>query len=383
MENANKEQNLVGYVKKCLTDGKAHDEIKKQLRAVGWSEEQVDSAYAEGLKKYGVPAPSSEDDKIFAKKSSTAEIVVNFFSFILLGISATSLGILLYGVINYYFVDVLNSLNGYKASSSEGIHYAISSLVISFPLYFLAMKFWFKRFENDEGKQESLLTKWITYLVLLVSAITVLGDLIAVIYSMLQGEITVRFFLKALTIFIIAGGVFSFYFLERKKIQYKKYVSRNTFKIFANTASVIILIAIIGGFMASGSPKTERQRTFDNERENDLASLASCIGQYGQEYKSLPDSLEDLMKDSSYSYCASNLKDPETKEYYEYRVVTKSEKIGQVTKGEFELCANFNMSSAEDIYSAANTKWSEHNAGRSCDLESAVLDKETSITSPQ
>ena len=65
---------------------------------------------------------------------------------------------------------------------------------------------------------------------LLVSAVTIVGDLVTAVFYFLQGEVTGRFFLKSLTIFVVAGIIFGFYFLERKKIQYRKNVPRKTFR---------------------------------------------------------------------------------------------------------------------------------------------------------
>lgn len=379
MENENKEQSLVDYVMEKIKMGLGHDEIKKQLNAVGWNEEEVDSAYALGLINSGVPVPSRNSQQVFLKKTSTVEIVINFFSFILLGILATSWGVLLYGIINHFFVDKLNSYSYYN-SSADTIHYATAAIIISFPLYFWAMRFWFSCFAKDDGKVESKLTRWITYLVLLAAAITIVGDLIVIIFNMLQGELTIRFFLKALTILIIAGGVFGFYFLERKKIQYKKVISTGVFIIFGWVTLSLLVVSIILGFLASGSPKTERMRTFDRTRANDLQSIASCINSYAYENRSLPKSLDDLGNNSSFSYC-SGKNDPETGMAYEYKILNNVLESGGVSKGEFELCANFSLVSEVEIsgynsYYEGENKWSKHKAGRDCDKEVVVLKKE-------
>ncbi|MFA6184055.1 MAG: DUF5671 domain-containing protein [Parcubacteria group bacterium] len=389
MENkiTNESQKLIDYAVGKIQEGVNQDEIKKQLHAVGWSDEEVDGAYALGLARCGVPVPARNAQEVFSKKSTTVEIVINFFSFILLGIFATSLGMLLYGIINHFFQDNLNNNYYSSSSASETIHYAIASLIISFPLYYLAMRFWFRRFREDEGKIESRLTKWITYLVLLITAITIVVDLIVVIFSMLQGEITVRFFLKALTIFMIAGGVFGFYFLERKKVQYKKDIDRKVFVIFGWAVIGVVGLSIILGFVASGSPQTQRMRGFDNTRSRDLESLATCIDNYANEHKSLPESLNVLAKDSSYSYC-SNKKDPETGNPYSYKITNKTIKNGNITEGEFELCANFSLSSEGNnngvAYNYNNSKWYKHSSGKNCNIENAVLDKgdKTEVKNP-
>ncbi|NCU33083.1 MAG: hypothetical protein EOM23_09165, partial [Candidatus Moranbacteria bacterium] len=212
-------EQLIEYVLQLIQQDKSKQAIKDYLSAVGWPENEIDAAYAKALIRIGVPVPSEAMQTTFGKKSSTAEIAVNFLSFILLGIVSIAWGTLLFQVIGKYFPDPL-AYNYGAPIASEIVHYSIAALIIAFPLYWLTIRFWFRSFLRDEGKMETTLTKWLTYLVLLVASLVIVGDLITVLFTFLQGEISARFFLKALTIFLIAGFVFGFYFLERKKIQY-------------------------------------------------------------------------------------------------------------------------------------------------------------------
>lgn len=364
---------LVQYVSQLVQSGVAKKQIKEQLLAVGWSENEADAAYSKALIEKGVPIPNKAMQSTFGKKSSTIEIAINLFSFVLLGIIATALVTLFYQIINRYFPDPL--MIGYYRNSfqTDAIHYAIAALIIGFPIYYMSMRLWFRGFQKDEGKVETKLTKWLTYLVLLIASITIVGDLIVAVYKLLQGELSARFFLKALTIFVIAGAIFGFYFLERKKIQYRKPISQNVFKIFGAIISAIILIGIILGFMAGGSPTKERKRGLDRQRENDLSSISRCVENYAKQYKRLPNSLSELQKTASYSYCA-NKKDPSTRKPYEYRVIYGSKTVRAIREGEFELCAVFALKSENETVKYNSNKWSKHSAGRNCDKATVVLE---------
>ncbi len=209
--DSKKENAVVNYVIEKIHENVSGEEIKGQLVAVGWTEYEAEKAYGMALAKCGVPGPSHGNDKIFSKKSTAGEIVVNLFSFVALGFVAVYLGILYYNLIDHFFPDLL--AKGYDGlASSRAIHYAIAVILVGFPMYWMAVKFWFSRFEKDAGKFESWLTRWLTYLVLLVVAIVVVGDLVAVVFYFLQGEISVRFFLKALVILVISGGFLGFIF---------------------------------------------------------------------------------------------------------------------------------------------------------------------------
>lgn len=365
-------QDIVSYVISQVEKGISHDEIKKQLQSVGWSDDEIDSAYANGLVGYGVPVPVKGDKNIFSKKSSAVDIVINIFSFVLLGIVSFSLGVLLYEIIDHYFPNILSG-SRYR-SDSDAIHYSIASLLIAFPLYYFSMRFWFKKFREDEGRAESRISRFITYLVLLVAAIVIAGDLIAILFNFLQGEITIRFFLQAIVILLISGGIFGFYFLERKEVQYKKGVSRKIFQGFSRSVAAFIVVSIVVGFAISDSPATERKKSFDDRRSNDLQSISTCVENYAIEHHQLPDSLDFTQSSSEYSYC--NRRDPETGAPYEYRIIRDSREVGEAIEGEFQLCATFTLSSRENVndnFYGNISDWYDHDAGRDCDNETVVI----------
>jgi len=368
---------LAEYVAVRTRAGVPKGVILEELLAVGWSEEESEGAYRAGLVLSGVPVPSEGNRPTLSRKSSTVDVVINFFSFILLGIIATALGTLLFATINKFLPDPLDLMSVYTdASASSSIHYAISALLIGFPLYYVALRIWFRKFREDEGRVESNLSKWLTYLVLLITAVTIVGDLITVVFTLLQGEITVRFFLKALTILVIAGIIFGFYYLERRKIQYHLNIPQTIFQLFGRGVTGLIALSVILGFIVSGSPTTERNRTFDRTRAEHLSSLSNCIENYAGTFGQLPASFADLKQTSQFSYCSGYMQDPETATPYDYRVVAPSRVDGAVKVGEFELCANFAFASAvnADVLGYANNSvWNSHTAGKSCDTMKAQL----------
>jgi membrane protein YqaA with SNARE-associated domain len=388
------EQNTIaGYVTERVRSGLSKAAIVEQLQAVGWSEEEALVAYRDALVATGVPVPSASLKRATTKRASTVEIVLNFFSFILLGIVASALGVLYFQVINHFFPDALqvSQYGGYAAqAASDAIHYSIAALIIAFPLYVAVVRLWFKRYREDEGKEESKLTKWLTYIVLLIASVTIVGDLITTLNTFLSGEISVRFFLKALTIVVIAGMVFGFYFLERKKIQYGQDIPRSTFQWYGWGIGISIIFGIALGFGAVGSPETERMRSFDAERADHLSQLAQCVSNYSETFGKLPESTAELAKMSAYSYCAT-LTDPESGAPYLYRIVSPLTftTSPDVYEGTFELCADFSLSSEEGAGTVApgvtypyneGTKWMEHTAGTDCDQEVVVTRKTTTGT---
>jgi hypothetical protein len=49
--------------------------------------------------------------------------------------------------------------------------------------------------------------RWLGYLTVLVGALTLSGDLVTLVYYLLEGQLTTRFLLKAALLFLITGSL--------------------------------------------------------------------------------------------------------------------------------------------------------------------------------
>jgi hypothetical protein len=70
---------------------------------------------------------------------------------------------------------------------------------------------------RDPLRRASRIRKWLTYLTLFLGAGVLIGDVIALVNGVLQGELTTRFLLKVLVVAAIAGTVFGFYLTDLRK----------------------------------------------------------------------------------------------------------------------------------------------------------------------
>lgn len=252
-------------------------------------------------------------------------------------VSAGSLIALLHQLIDYAFPDALQ-YSYYVDPYSSGIKFAIASLLVIFPLYILLGYILQKDFRANSEKRNLPIRKWLVYFTLFVAALIIVGDLIAIINTFLGGEITTRFTLKALSVFVVAGLVFGYYIRDIKRPE----TAQQNLKMFASLASVVVLASIIGGFVVMGSPTTQRNIRLDQMRVNNLQEIESTvIYQYWQMKSKLPDTLADLEAIINYTSPV----DPETKQPYVY------EKVGDQS---FKLCANFKMESRENNLGGAD-----------------------------
>jgi len=310
------------------------------------------------------------------------EIFSKLFSFKLLAVFAIALGTLFFQIINHYFPDPLSKVSGGYSYYDYGAYYgryvirimhsAMAAILVALPAYLIVLWYWMRNFIANPNKPESRLTRWVTHFVIIVAAAVLVGDIIGLIYNLLEGEFASRVILKVLSIAVIAASIIVFYTFERLKIEYRKEVASLVF--WAPIAGLVILgiLGIILGFAAGGAPGTERARKFDADRANDLRQLSSGIESFGRENKRLPRDLDELKNDSRYSYYADGVKDPETDESYEYKIVSDNLLYGG--QGTYELCADFALSSKEldkgypYDYSSSyyDDVWSEYDEGRSC-----------------
>lgn len=361
---------LRNYVKSLLDKQIDSAQIKRILLSTGWAENDINIALSDSLSFPPPPAPPYNPLASITQPTHSIAwigIFTNFFSLIVLSICITSIITLYFGVIDKYFPDKLNN-NIYQyalsyLTNNSAIHYAIASLIIAFPLYFLLLQYWLKIFDSP-NIMESKISKWLTYLVLLIAAGTIVGDFIVVIYNFLEGGLTARLFLKVLTVFILAGLVFGFYFFERKRVQYQKEVNRIIFLSFLFSASTLVVIGIIFGFLVSGSPGEARLMKGDQEKIQNLIQIAQGVNSFSQSKYRLPTNLAELKNDVSYKRYLGNVPEEKLGDY-EYNIVSETT---------YELCSTFNISTLDDkkynnepnYYNYGDDKWTKHAKGRDC-----------------
>lgn len=198
------------FVKEALEKGQSRESIQDALSRAGWEEEEIKKALAAFANiDFPVAVPRRQP------YLQAREAFLYLISFIALYITAFSFGALAFSFIDIWFPDTIQQQ--YRDPSSTGLRMAIASLIIAFPLYLFMMRLLAKSAKKDPERRASKVRKWLTYLTLVVAAGIIIGDLIAVVFSLLGGELAVRFMLKALTVFLITGSIFGYYLSDLQK----------------------------------------------------------------------------------------------------------------------------------------------------------------------
>ena len=266
-----------------------------------------------------------------SKKSDSRSSAKDVFSYLLM-VSMLYVGVVSFITMLWQYTNVQfpDPLELYYNGSLEMIRGAISALVIVWPVMMGMSWLINKDIKNDKHKKNLWIRKWLLYLTLFISALTIIVDLISVTNNFLSGELTTRFALKIVIVLVVALAVFSYCMWElQRDVQEKTLIP----KISATVTSVLIVAFVIIGFFIVGSPKSQRAVRMDNQRVSDLQSIQYQILNHWQQKEILPTNIEAL-KDPLYG--VEMQKDPITGTAYEY-VVT-----GELS---FKLCATFSASS--------------------------------------
>lgn len=200
------------FVKEAVAKGIAPEKIKTALKSAGWKADEIQqamNAYAEKTVE-GVPVPRRKP------YLNARDAFLYLLMFLTLYWSAFSFGQLLYQFINRAFPDPLQYLYAADASASV-IRMDIASLIIAFPVFLWISWLLNRDIQKDADKRSSKIRKWLTYLTLFIAAGIIIGDLIALVFNLLAGDLTPRFLLKVLVVGGIAGTVFGYYLSELRK----------------------------------------------------------------------------------------------------------------------------------------------------------------------
>lgn len=241
--------------------------------------------------------------------------------------SVVSFLALIFVYINIKFPDNLE-YGRFYGNYSSGIITPSSILIVIFPVFLLTSWLLGKDFTNNPEKKEMKFRKWLTYLTLFAAAVTIIVDLISLISSFYNGELTNRFLFKVLAILFVAVTVFWYYFLDLRQASILKP------KLSAWIAGIIVLAALAGGFFMVGSPAQQRARRFDQRRINDLQLIQNQLLNYWMQKEKLPEQINELAKDQLSGFTLPV--DPETGENYRYH---------KLTAFSFDLCADFKTDS--------------------------------------
>lgn len=349
------------FIAHARSKGMDHQTIRMLLLSSGWKEKDIAHALTEESLDMSVPMPPDT--------GGAREAFFHLLTFAAFYTTAISTIVLFFQYINMLFPDP--ALGDYvSAANFSGIRWSIAAIIVAFPLFVLLSRFLLKEMRVNPEREWSPIRRWLTYLTLFVAAASLMGDVITLVFYVLEGEITIRFILKILTVLIVAGLSFTYYFLSLKT-PVDKPGAKTMHRGFGIASAVVVLVAIAWGIILAGSPASERERKFDDRRIEDLRTISSeissiTLGSYRQPTSPdqlvlqhpIPSTLQEVQDQAMYQ--RPNIADPETGDPYVFEVLSETT---------YRVCATFNAQRSEQF----DVSWN-HPAGYYC-FERDVLDQ--------
>ena len=245
-----------------------------------------------------------------------------------------SVGMIIFSIINKTIIDALSFSSNIHDSSP--LRFGIAALLISAPIFFLCVRAINRNLKKGDMDKDGALRNWLTYFILAVSAVIILGSFVSVIYNFLAGETTVKSILKFVSVMVIAALVFSYYMYDIKREKIKK--NDIVINIFFSVALFLVVSVFITSWFFVESPKTAHNRRIDDKLLSNINGVENYVNNYYDLKRVLPDDLKQVIDNVDIYANYDIFFDPETKQEIEYH------KLGD---RDFELCANFREDSYE------------------------------------
>lgn len=192
---------LVIFVRDGLGAGREPEELAGVMRDAGWSDGEIAQALNAWVAVDGgapVPRPRAY--------VSAKEALIYGLLFITLGAICCYSVILWFGTVNYLLPEPDQR---YGASSSA--RFGIATLVATVPVFLWMNARVQAASDADQGQRRSLVRRWFAAVTMLLAVLTLLGDLVAVVYAALNGDVTLRFVTKALVVAVMGALAFAYY----------------------------------------------------------------------------------------------------------------------------------------------------------------------------
>ena len=194
---------LASFVAEALAAGRSRTEIAEALERAGWTPSEARSAlsaWAETEFRPPVPRPRAY--------VSAREAFVYALMFLALAVSAWNITSLGFALIDLWLPDPGDDWAGWAAWN---VRWAISVLVVAFPLFLVLDARERRSVAKDPARRRSAVRKWFGYTILFLASLALAGDLVAVVYALLSGDLTLRFVAKAALVAVTAGLVFLYF----------------------------------------------------------------------------------------------------------------------------------------------------------------------------
>jgi predicted cation transporter len=200
------ESELIAFLRVAKEEGISDEFVVALLKQNGWPERRIFRAYSAFYgDRLGTPLP-----KRYQAAENARDAFYYLLNFITLGFWTVALGQIFYRLIAHWFPDP-TQLTPYSESLRDDIAWQAATVIVAFPVFLFIHSLIQRELRSRPDLYDSGIRRWLTYLALVIAAVTVLTDAAWVIEALIRGELTLRFILDSIVLFVMGGGVFAYY----------------------------------------------------------------------------------------------------------------------------------------------------------------------------
>lgn len=195
---------LLAFVRVAKERGVPDESLVAILRQSGWSERRVYRALSEHYAAtLGVAIPVRRDSS-----GNARDAFLYLLNFITLGFWTVALWQIWDTLVTRWFPDAL----GYeRVSLREDIAWQVAMIVVAFPIFAFVHAMIQRELVRRPELYYSPIRRWLTYVALVIAAITILCDAAITIANLIVGHLTTHFLLDTAGLMLLGGGIFAYY----------------------------------------------------------------------------------------------------------------------------------------------------------------------------
>ena len=196
---------LSTFIEHARQTGMDHGTMRVVLLSAGWKEKDVVEALAKTSLEMPVPAPPD--------RGGAREAFLHLLTFAAFYSSAIAVVMLLFHYIELLLPDpAMASIS--ISWRLTAIRWALAFVIVPFPAFLWLSRVLFREMQANPERSWSATRRWLTFVTLFCASLALGGDVITLVFRLLEGELSTRFLLKVLVVLVVAGLALAYYLLS-------------------------------------------------------------------------------------------------------------------------------------------------------------------------
>lgn len=208
------DEKLIQFVDHALGKGLDHATIRQLLMSAGWTAKDIAEVFCSRDLELPIPEPTrvltpraggaKPAGSVWPRRARDA--FLHLLTFGALYALTTSLIVLLFIYIDFAFPDPAWRISFARLQETlMVIRIQLAVVIVSFPVFMILWHFLLREVRRNPDKVA--MRRWLGYFSVFIGVLTMSGDVMALIYFLLEGQLTIRFLLHAAVLFLIPGSL--------------------------------------------------------------------------------------------------------------------------------------------------------------------------------